>query len=281
MKLTGVLVCACSLLVAASAGAQDFLDCHFAVGWEQQGDKRQYVADNLFEYKDGAAEGYLSFGFVKMWTVTCASNGNTLDIDVSEMTDADSSYGMFAANADPDAPIIKLGMGGQVQKQSATFAKGKYYVELAETATDTEKDDTATMQAFTSKMAGLLEGRETPPAILDWFVPNDVVSKQMVPESVLGLSQLKRGYVAKYHQGQAFIMQEQSPESASAVMKALRARFDGAVPVQAGDEAFQATVKYLNGICFFRKGKFIAGYANLPTAAEASAQAAIFAARIP
>jgi hypothetical protein len=64
-------------------------------------------------------------------------------------------------------------------------------------------------------------------------------------------------------------------------MKALRARFDGAAPAQVADEAFQATAKYLNGICFFRKGRFIAGYANLPTAAEASAQAVKFAARIP
>ncbi len=279
MKLTGVLFCA--LLAAGSAGAQDFLNCHFAAGWEQQGDKRQFVADNLFEYKDGAAEGYLSFGFIKMQTVTCASNGNTLDIDVSEMTDADSAYGMFAANADPSAPIAKLGMGGQIQKQSATFAKGKYYVELAETATDPEKDDTATMQAFTAKMLGMLEGRETPPAMLDWFVPDHVVSKRMVPESVLGLSQLKRGYVAKYQQGQAFIVQEASPESAGAAMKALRARFEGAVPATVGDEAFQASAKYLNGICIFRKGKFIAGYANLPTAAEALAQATKLDARIP
>lgn len=279
MKLTGVLLCA--LLAAGSAGAQDFLNCHFAAGWEQQGDKRQFVADNLFEYKDGAAEGYLSFGFVKMHTVTCASNGNMLDIDVSEMADADSAYGMFAANADPSAPIAKLGMGGQIQKQSATFAKGKYYVELAETATDPEKDDTATMQAFTTNMVELLEGRDTPPAILDWFVPDNVESKRMVPESVLGLSQLKRGYVAKYQQGQAFIVQEQSPESAAAVMKALRERFEGAASVQVSDEAFQATAKYLNGVCIFRKGKFIAGYANLPTSAEASAQAARFAARIP
>lgn len=279
MKPTGALLCA--LLATASAGAQSFLNCQFASGWEQQGAKHQYAADNLFEYKDGAAEGYLSFGFVRMQTITCVSNGNTLDIDVSEMTDADSAYGVFAANADPSEPIAKLGMGGQILKQSATFAKGKYYVELAETATDPEKDDTATMETFSTKMADLLEGRDTPPAILEWFLPDNVVSKRLVPESVLGLSQLKRGYVARYQQGQAFIVQEESPESAAAAMKALRARFDGAASAQVADEAFQATAKYLNGVCFFRKGRFIAGYANLPTAAEAVAQAVKFAARIP
>jgi hypothetical protein len=40
-------------------------------------------------------------------------------------------------------------------------------------------------------------------------------------------------------------------------------------------------VKYLDGICVFRKGKTIAGYANLPEAQDAAAQAAKLAARIP
>jgi hypothetical protein len=279
MRAAGLMLCA--LMAAAPAGAQSYLDCHFAAGWEQQGAKRQYAADNLFEYKDGAAEGYLSFGFARMQGITCAANGNTLDIDISEMADADSAYGMFAANADVNAPVAKLGMGGQIQKQSATFAKGKYYVELTETATNPDKDDAATMQTFAEKIVALLEGRETPPVILDWFLPDDVVSKKMAPESVLGLSQLKRGYVAKYKQGQAFIVQEESPEAASAVLKALRARYESAAPAQVGDEAFQATVKYLNGICFFRKGKIIAGYANMPASQDAVTQSAKLAARIP
>lgn len=279
MRLPGILLCAA--LAVIPAGAQDILDCHFAAGWQQQGAKRQYAADNLFEYKDGAAEGYLSFGFVNMQGITCVSNGDTLDIDVSEMANADSAYGMFAANADPEAPIAKLGMGGQVQKQSATFAKGKYYVELTETTTNPDKDDAATMQAFASKMAAMLQGRETPPIVLDWFVPEDVVSKRMVPESVLGLSQLKRGYVAKYKVGQAFIVQEDSPEAAAAVMKALRSRFDSSEPAQVSDEAFQATDKYLKGICLFRKGKVIGGYANLPSPLQAAENSAKLAARIP
>jgi hypothetical protein len=48
-----------------------------------------------------------------------------------------------------------------------------------------------------------------------------------------------------------------------------------------GDEGFQATAKYLDGICIFRKGKTIAGYANLRGPQDATAQAAKLAARIP
>jgi len=98
---------------------------------------------------------------------------------------------------------------------------------------------------------------------------------------VLGLKQLKRGYVAKYKQGQAFIVLEDTPESAAAVLKELRARYDGASDAKVGDEAFQAKAQYLDGICIFRKGRTLGGYANLPTAQEAATQAVKLAARIP
>jgi hypothetical protein len=279
MRAAGLLLTV--LLAAGTAGAQDYLNCHFVPGWEPSGAKRQYAADNLFEYKDGGAEGYLSFSFVHLTGITCASGGNTLDIDVSEMGDADSAYGMFAANLDTSLPVARIGMGGQVQKQSATFAKGKYYVELVEVAQNPESDDSATMRAFVAKILEHLEGRETPPEVLDWFAKENLTSTQLVPQSVLGLSVLKRGYVAKYKVGQAFIVQEKSPEEAAAVLKSLRAQFPGATAVQLGDEAFQTTAKYLDGICIFRKGKTIAGYTNLPNSQDAVTQSTKFAARIP
>jgi hypothetical protein len=279
MKAAGLLLTL--LLTAGMAHAQDYLNCHFVPGWEQSGAKRQYVADNLFEYKDGGAEGYLIFGFAHMQGITCASGGNTVDIDVSEMSDADSAYGMFAANLDPSVPVLKIGMGGQVQHQSASFAKGKYYVEIVEVATNLDSDNSATLQAFVSKILEHVEGRDTPPEALEWFAKEDLASTRLIPESVLGLKQLKRGYVAKYKQGQAFIVPETSPESAAAALKSLKERFDGATPAQVGDEAFQAKAKYLDGICIFRKGRYLAGYANLPEPQQAAALAAKLAARIP
>jgi len=172
-------------------------------------------------------------------------------------------------------------MGGQVQPQSASFAKGKYYVEIVVNAADPNVIHTAELQALVDKMAHRIEGRETAPEALAWFPQEDLTSSGLVPESVLGLKQLKRGYVAKYKQGQAFIVLEESPESAAAVLKDLRARFDGATDAKVGDEAFQAKAQYLDGICIFRKGRYLGGYANLPTAQEAATQAVKLAARIP
>jgi hypothetical protein len=269
------------LLAAGAARAQDYLDCHFAPGWEQSGEARHYAADNLYDYKDGAAEGYLIFGFLQMRGITCKSGAETLDIDVSEMSDADSAYGIFAANLDPSLPVARMGMGGQVQRQSASFAKGRYYVEIVATGVSPDSDRSALLRTFAARMLEHIEGRDSPPQALDWFVKENLLSIRLVPESVLGMRQLKRGYVAKYKQGQAFLVVEASPESAAEVLKSLRERLDGASPAQVGDEAFQANAPYLDGICIFRKGRYLGGYANLPEPRDAVSQAAKLAAGIP
>jgi hypothetical protein len=279
MKAAGLLLAV--VFATGMARAQDALDCHFAPGWEASGPVRQYVADNLYEYKDGAADGYLIYGFARMSSIDCKLEADTLTIDVSEMNDADAAYGLFTANRDPKLPIAPIGMGGQIQSQSAIFAKGKYYVEIVEVADNPEADHTAVMRAFVTGMQQLLQGRETAPEALQWFSQDNLDTVRLIPESVLGLKLLKRGYVAKYKQGQAFVVLETSPESAAEVFKKLRAHFDGAASTQIGDEAFQAKAPYLDGICVFRKGRFIAGYANLPDAQQAAALAAKLAARIP
>jgi hypothetical protein len=275
---------ACILLsLTCAAGivqAQAFLDCHFAPGWEQSGAKRQYTAENLYDYRDGGAEGYLIFGFAGMMGIDCKSGAETLAVDVSEMTDADAAYGLFTANRDSRLPVAKIGMGGQVQPQSISFAKGKYYVELVLTGGAPEGDQSVMLEAFARKMEERIEGRTTPPEALEWFPNEDLVSARLIPESVLGLRLLKRGYVAKYKQGQAFIVLEASPESAAEVMKKLRARFDGATEANVGDEGFQAKAQYLEGICVFRKGRYLAGYANQPGPEDAAALAAKLAPRI-
>ena len=269
------------LLMGGMARAQDFLSCQLAPGWTQSEAVHPYTADNLYDYKDGGAEGYLIYGFAGMKSLNCKSGENTLTIDVSEMNDADSAYGLFATNRDPRVPIAKIGMGGQVQAQSASYAKGKYYVEIVLNAADPNSDHTAELTALVNKMAQRMEGRVTPPEALAWFPTEDLSSTGVVPQSVLGLKELKRGYVAKYKQGQAFIVAEETPASAAAVMKVLRQKYDGASDAKVGDEAFQAKAPYLDGICIFRKGRTLGGYANLPTAPEAAAQAVKLAARIP
>jgi hypothetical protein len=267
------------LAVVSAAPAADVADCHLVAGWEQQGGARHFTPDNLFEYLNGNAEGYILYGFVQMRGVTCRSGGDSILIDVFEMADADAAYGIFTANLDPNLPIEKVGMGGQIMPRRALFCKDKYYVELA---ANPEKGQTAALRAFVGQAEKRIAGRSAPPAALSWFPAEKLASVRLIPESVLGLRLLKRGFVAHYEQGQAFVVIEQSPESAAAVLSKLRQRFgEEATPARVADEAFQADDQYLGGLCMFRKGRYIGGFSNMPDTKEATTQAASLAEHIP
>src|ERR1019366_5281853 len=157
------LVCGAGLFAGLLAAANPA--CNLVPGWTPQGDPRSFAADNLFEYMDGNAEGYLLYGFRNMHGVTCLKGGVTLVIDISDFGDADSAYGMFCANRDLRQPPAKLGMGGQIVPRKAIFAKGPYYVEVA---AEPEGDHTATLQAWTAALEKIAPGTNDPPVALSW-----------------------------------------------------------------------------------------------------------------
>ena len=266
------------LVAASAASAAEVADCRLVAGWEQNGASRTFQADNLFEYVDGDAEGYLIYDFLQMQNLTCKSGDDTIVIDVSEMSDSEGAYGLFLARLDPHQPVAPIGMGGQIQSQHAAFCKGTYYVELSATP---EKNHTPALQAFVTAIAKQISGRSTPPEAVSWFPTEKLVSLRLVPESVLGLRALKRGYVAQYVEGKAFIVREESPASAAAVFNQLRARFAETTSAPIADEALQAKDPYLGTLCLFRKGRYLAGYANLTNAPAACALARTLASRLP
>jgi hypothetical protein len=100
-------ICAAGLLACGLAYAADTAPvptCTLVPGWTQKGEARSYVGDNLFEYMDGNAEGYLIYGFQSMHGVNCVKGPVTLVIDISDFGENDLSYGMFTANRDLRQP---------------------------------------------------------------------------------------------------------------------------------------------------------------------------------
>lgn len=265
------------ILVASVSASAAASDCRLAPGWKPHAPSSTFTADNLYEYLDGGAEGYLIFGFVRLEHQTCVKGGDSLVIDVAEMNDPDAAYGLFAARSDPRQPVRPIGMGGQILLNRASFAKGKYYVELtAMPGTEYRR----TLRAFTVAIEKRLTGRSTLPEALAWF-PRGHTSVYLVPRSVLGLRPLKRGYVAEYSNGQAFIVTETTADSAAIVFAALRRRFAGAEAANVADEAFEFNDRYLGGMCIFRKGHYLGGYAHLREATEGVSLSRTLASRLP
>ena len=268
-----------ALLFAMCAHAADAPapSCALVPGWTESGPARSYEASNLFEYMDGNAEGYLIYGFRSMQGVTCRRGEISFVIDVSDMGDADGAYGIFSADRDPALPIEKFGMAGQVAPRRAMFAKGRYFLEIA---ANPEGDHSAALRTWLAALDATIDGGTALPGALAWFPAEGRQSLRLVPESVLGLRLLKRGYVAQYEFGKAFVAFEASAESAVAVMQKLRARFAGAATAKLADDAFQTTDQYLGRLFIFRKGGLIGGYSITGEGQDPAALAAALAAKM-
>jgi hypothetical protein len=276
MKIVAFVV---SVLISAGSAMAQMPPCTAVQGWTQHGEARSFDADNLFEYMDGNAEGYILYHFVGMKGITCQSGDMTLNIDISEFEDTEFAYGMFTSTRDPRQPTEKLGVTGQITQRKGIFTKDKYYVEIS---ANPEKDHSATLRAFLSIIDKNLQGRTTLPDAFGWFPLEGLTpdSIRLVPESVLGLRLLKSGYVAQYQAGKGFLVRESSPDAAAGVFAKLKERFGQTAAARIADEAFTANDKYLNGLCVFRKGNFIGGFANLPEGRNGVAETEKLAANI-
>lgn len=274
---TALLALSLAALAWASGAPAPAPSCALVPGWSQSGPARAYEGANLFEYMDGNAEGYLIYGFRGMKGVTCRQGEISFVIDLSDMGDADSAYGIFSANRDPSEPVSQIGMAGQVTPRRAMFVKGSYFVEIA---ANPEGDHTAALRAWLAALDGTITGSTVLPEALAWFPAAGRQSLRLVPESVLGIRLLKRGYVAQYDFGKAFVAFETSSDSANAVMQKLRARFDQVTAANLADDAFQATDRYLGHLFIFRKGRLIGGYSIKAEGHDPAALAAALAAQI-
>ncbi len=276
-----LLLAALVITLALSGAAPQPPDCRAVQGWAQKDETRSYEPDNLFDYMNGNAEGYLLYRFQQMVGVTCQSGADTILIDISVMADAESAYGIFSANRHPKFPVEKIGMGGQIMPRKATFAKGPYYIELA---AEPEKDHTPALRAFVAALEKVTEGETSLPAPLGWFPPERLSadSVRLVPESLLGLRILSRGYVAEYEYGKGFVVtSEKTPQAAAAVLEKWKVRIGQTAAEQVAEEAFTAEDKFLGRLFVFRKGRYLAGFANLAAGEDGKARAQALAARIP
>jgi hypothetical protein len=273
-----------ALVVAAQPAAASFPvpDCAVVPGWTQQGETRSYDTETLFDYMDGNSEGYFAYGFTVMKGVTCTNAaGDQLVFDVSELGDPVRAWGFFVTNRDARAAREAIGSGGQVLPRKATFAKGRYYVEIAASPA---KDHSASLRAFVNAFLARVPGEATTPEAVSFFPKDglDAESVRLVPESVLGLRILKSGFIAQYGNGRALIVPEKDAAAATATLAKLRERFKDATPAAGiGDEAIAARDQYLGGLVLFRKGAHVAGVANLPEGQDGLPLAKALAARLP
>jgi hypothetical protein len=266
------------LLLAATIGNETPTpSCDGLEGFRQKGALREFNTETLFEYMNGNSEGYFAYGFTAMRGVTCTNGTVDLVFDISRMESPDLAWGMFTANRDPKLPLWARSVSGQITPRRATFAKGAHYVEVA---ANPAGDHSALLDGFFAVWEQKIPGSSGVPELVSAF-PKDgltVDSVRLVPESLLGFRMLRRGFLASYTNGKAFILPEASPEAAAALLEKFRARL---AQTTAAPQGFEAQDKYLGRLCVFQKGRYLVGAANFPADVDPRPLASALLERLP
>ena len=90
-------------------------------------EKLSYTPENLFNYINGGAELYLSYGFIGM--TGCRYTGDDLpevNIEIYEMTEAKNAFGVYTHSRDKEE--YDYGQGSQSYTDAILFWKDRYFI---------------------------------------------------------------------------------------------------------------------------------------------------------
>ena len=205
------------VLLFGPASAQEFKFPDLS-GYRKNTDFKAFLPDDLWDFIDGAAETYLSYGFVDLHIAEYKKGKNVIKLEIYRHSDHILAFGIYSTERSPSFKYMNLGSQGYKADGSINFFKGNYYVKIR-----TLPKNVKTLQAAESlalSAAAMLEGSTEMPPVLSMF-PSDGKKKNeevYINENVLGHKFLKRAYRANYESGpdifSVYIFNCKSPEEA-------------------------------------------------------------------
>lgn len=130
-----------------------------------------YTADNLFEYINGGAEMYLSYGLTGMeGRVYSAENLPDVTVEVYEMTEAKNAFGVFTQTRDKEE--YTYGQGSQSQRDAVIFWKDRYYTVISASKITSESEEA--IRFLASTIDKVISGKGKIPAIVGCLPEKDM-----------------------------------------------------------------------------------------------------------
>jgi len=98
-------------------------------GWKIAEEDHVYTAENLYEYIDGGAELYISYGFKKVFSRVYSREGNPdILLDIFDMGGSSNAFGIFSHTR--ETVEADFGQGSQYSGGLLLFWKDRYYISL-------------------------------------------------------------------------------------------------------------------------------------------------------
>ena len=183
-------------------------------GWRASKKDGLYGRDNLYDYINGGAELYLSFGFERVINRTYERPKQPdIVVDLFDMGTSQNAYGVFSHSM--ETVETTYGQGSQYSDGLLLFWKDRYYLSIM-SYPETPESNKALLR-LGRKIETAIEGKGSLPDILD-LLPQDFLIRESVryfrhyawlnshyfiaDSNILKINDSTEGVLAKYRDGE-------------------------------------------------------------------------------
>jgi hypothetical protein len=231
--------------------------------WVRAAQIQMFNPGDLWEYIDGAAEQFLTYGFQDLATTKYTSDQTRTVVvaEVYRMEDARGAFGIYRQEVSPKARPVALGLEGRASSNTIRFWLAEFYVKLTLPPGGGRQRE---LEALGAAIAKGLGAPGTMPDEVRWFpaagqIPDSV---KYIPADALGQASFRHAFEAKYEGpgdgSTAVIVPFESDAAAAAALtryETFLARAKGRAKVAApGDGGFSATDSFQGLILAVRAG---------------------------
>jgi len=185
----------------ARARLESLLPDAGAQGASRDGVMAAYGPATLYEYIDGAAEGFIAYDFVALGHAAYKKGDAEVTVDIYDMGQADNAFGVYSSERSPESDFINMGAEGYRSDSVLNFLQGRYYVKLS--AFSEKQKTRQILEAFARDISRRIGVDLSLPKEIALF-PRSGLKKHtetFIRQAPLGYEFLSPAYSAKYSFG--------------------------------------------------------------------------------
>lgn len=198
-------------------------------GWFTLAEATRYLPEDLYEFIDGAADGFLECDFRELvFQSYHGLGGSNLAVEIYRHADPDAAFGIYSQERSAASRVLRIGAEGYHEPGILNFVKGPFYVKL--NGYKLGRRDPAILERAARLIAARIPGPARLPALLKAFPEEGRVagSTRYLRRNALGYLFLASAFTADYRrEGQAASLWIFAPEGAGEA-RAMLAAYLGA-----------------------------------------------------
>lgn len=234
-----------------------------------------YNRENLWDYMNGGAPGYLAYGFKEMVTFGIMNMKNRLEfvIDIYDMGDGLNAFGIYSVEKLPDGRDAECGIDGFQSDKVLFFWQDSYYVKLM--AYDATPKTAQSLSLLAQVITQKIPKKGSRPHLFSIFPEKGKFKKseRYIRRDVLGQDYFTNGYSVEYEKDgskyQVFLIcGDNAKETKQNFQKYLTFIKTAGGKLtdehfKVGEQAFVGTHNFYGMVFFARKGAYIVSVLGL------------------